>query len=84
MCYRAAWITLHDPHRVFVFDFVDFSIYVDADKNLLKEWYIQRFLRFRRAHSPIRRVISTTIPISMRMMRLPLPAGSGTKSIIRI
>jgi type I pantothenate kinase len=39
----------HDPHRVFVSDFVDFSIYVDADKQLLKEWYIQRFLRFRKS-----------------------------------
>lgn len=39
----------HDPHRVFVSDFVDFSIYVDAEKNLLREWYIQRFLRFRKS-----------------------------------
>lgn len=39
----------HDPHRVFVSDFVDFSIYVDADKSLLREWYIQRFLRFRKS-----------------------------------
>ena len=37
----------HDPHHVFVSDFVDFSIYVDADEALLKQWYIQRFLRFR-------------------------------------
>lgn len=37
----------HDPHRVFVSDFVDFSIYVDAPEMLLKEWYIDRFLRFR-------------------------------------
>lgn len=35
------------PHRVFVSDFVDFSIYVDADTDLLKQWYIQRFLKFR-------------------------------------
>ncbi len=34
-------------HRVFVSDFVDFSIFVDADKKLLKHWYIQRFLNFR-------------------------------------
>lgn len=34
-------------HRVFVSDFVDFSIFVDADKALLKEWYVQRFLKFR-------------------------------------
>lgn len=41
---------LHHPenaHRVFVSDFVDFSIYVDADTDLLKKWYIQRFLKFR-------------------------------------
>jgi len=37
----------HDPHRVFVSDFVDFSIYVDATEELLKQWYINRFLRFR-------------------------------------
>jgi len=36
-----------NPHRVFVSDFVDFSIFVDADTNLLKKWYIQRFLKFR-------------------------------------
>jgi len=35
------------PHRVFVSDFVDFSIFVDADIDLLKQWYIQRFLKFR-------------------------------------
>lgn len=35
------------PHRVFVSDFVDFSIFVDADTDLLKKWYIQRFLKFR-------------------------------------
>lgn len=34
-------------HRVFVSDFVDFSIFVDADADLLKTWYIQRFLKFR-------------------------------------
>ncbi|AFU19873.1 type I pantothenate kinase [Actinobacillus equuli subsp. haemolyticus] len=37
------------PHNVFVSDFVDFSIYVDADEDLLKEWYVHRFLKFRRS-----------------------------------
>lgn len=37
----------HDPHHVFVSDFVDFSIYVDAPEELLKNWYITRFLKFR-------------------------------------
>lgn len=36
-----------DPHHVFVSDFVDFSIYVDAPEDLLKDWYITRFLKFR-------------------------------------
>lgn len=39
----------HSPHNVFVSDFVDFSIYVDADETLLKSWYINRFLKFRRS-----------------------------------
>ncbi|ATW30165.1 type I pantothenate kinase [Candidatus Williamhamiltonella defendens] len=38
----------HDPHHVFVSDFVDFSIYVDASYDLLAHWYINRFLQFRR------------------------------------
>nr|WP_041640277.1 type I pantothenate kinase [[Mannheimia] succiniciproducens] len=33
--------------QTFVSDFVDFSVYVDADEALLKEWYIRRFLKFR-------------------------------------
>ncbi|HGO5822944.1 TPA: type I pantothenate kinase [Mannheimia haemolytica] len=37
------------PHNVFVSDFVDFSIYVDAEESLLKKWYINRFLKFRRS-----------------------------------
>lgn len=37
----------HAPHRVFVSDFIDFSIYVDAPEEMLKSWYINRFLKFR-------------------------------------
>jgi len=33
--------------RTFVSDFVDFSIFVDAETQLLKKWYVQRFLKFR-------------------------------------
>ncbi|WP_165023839.1 type I pantothenate kinase [Dysgonomonas sp. ZJ279] len=38
----------HDKPRVFVSDFVDFSIYVDAEEDLLEQWYISRFLKFRK------------------------------------
>ena len=34
-------------NRVFVSDYVDFSIYVDAQIPLLHDWYINRFLKFR-------------------------------------
>ncbi|NOH99384.1 type I pantothenate kinase [Vibrio sp. 99-70-13A1] len=37
----------HEPHRVFISDFLDFSLYVDADSSLIKEWYINRFMKFR-------------------------------------
>ncbi len=37
----------HDPHRVFVSDFVDFSIFVDADVELIQHWYVERFMKFR-------------------------------------
>lgn len=36
-------------NQMFVSDFVDFSIYVDAEETLLKQWYINRFLKFRRS-----------------------------------
>lgn len=39
----------NDLCRVFVSDFVDFSIYVDAPENLLQIWYINRFLKFRQS-----------------------------------
>ncbi|MDG6895124.1 type I pantothenate kinase [Volucribacter amazonae] len=40
----------HDKsNKPFVSDFVDFSIYVDADEKLLKSWYIHRFLKFRQS-----------------------------------
>lgn len=40
----------HAPtNKPFVSDFVDFSIYVDAQEPLLKDWYIHRFLKFRQS-----------------------------------
>ncbi|UGA54689.1 type I pantothenate kinase [Vibrio sp. VB16] len=39
----------HDPHRVFVSDFVDFSIFVDAEVHQIKKWYVERFMEFRRS-----------------------------------
>lgn len=37
----------HDPHRVFVSDFLDFSLYVDAECDVIEQWYVERFLKFR-------------------------------------
>ncbi len=34
-------------HVVFVSDFVDFSIYVNAEEKHVREWYLHRFLRLR-------------------------------------
>ncbi|WP_162045433.1 type I pantothenate kinase [Vibrio taketomensis] len=38
----------HAPHRVFVSDFLDFTIYVDAETPIIEQWYIDRFLNFRK------------------------------------
>lgn len=35
------------PMNVFVSDFFDFSIYVDAPERLIRQWYIERFLTLR-------------------------------------
>ena len=32
---------------IFVSDFIDFSIYVDAEENYLEEWFLTRFMKFR-------------------------------------
>ena len=39
----------NQANELFVSDFVDFSIYVDAEEDLLKEWYVHRFLKFRQS-----------------------------------
>ncbi|MGL9734534.1 MAG: type I pantothenate kinase [Symbiopectobacterium sp.] len=43
---------MYYPHAqpcTFISNFIDFSIYVDASEDLLKSWYINRFLKFRLA-----------------------------------
>jgi type I pantothenate kinase len=32
---------------VFISDFLDFSLYVDADSAQIQEWYVNRFMKFR-------------------------------------
>jgi type I pantothenate kinase len=38
---------LRDGSRMFVSDFFDFSIYLDADEDVIANWYVNRFLRLR-------------------------------------
>jgi len=37
-----------DKARLFVSDFVDFSIYVDAEEVQIEQWYISRFMKLRK------------------------------------
>ena len=37
---------------VFASDFIDFSIYIDADETDLRDWFMERFVRLRQPHSP--------------------------------
>ena len=40
-------VSPRESSRVFVSDFFDFSIYLDADQHTVRDWYVQRFLRLR-------------------------------------
>ncbi|PMJ90405.1 type I pantothenate kinase, partial [Vibrio sp. 10N.261.55.A7] len=35
------------PASTFISDFLDFSIYVDAESDVIEKWYVERFLEFR-------------------------------------
>jgi type I pantothenate kinase len=37
----------HGLPRVYVSDYFDFSLYVDADPEVIEEWFIERFMSFR-------------------------------------
>ena len=37
----------HNKPAIFVSDFLDFSIYVDAEENYLEDWFLTRFLKLR-------------------------------------
>ena len=64
-------------NQTFVSDFVDFSIYVDADENLLKEWYIKRFLKFRQSAftNPIPILNIMLISLSKKPLKQPATFG---------
>jgi type I pantothenate kinase len=58
--------------RLFVSDFFDFAIYVDADEASLEDWYVQRFLAlrdtaFRRPESYFHRFSLLTEPEAIAM-----------------
>ena len=36
-----------NSQQVFVSDFLDFSLYVDAPTDVIEQWYVERFLQFR-------------------------------------
>lgn len=40
--------TLNRTNRIFVSDYFDFSIYVDAKTCVIKQWYLDRFMKFRK------------------------------------
>lgn len=49
---QAAAVKTSRQPQVFVSDFFDFSIYVDAPTDIIKQWYISRFMAFReKAHN---------------------------------
>ncbi len=37
----------NDPNQVYVSDFIDFNIFVDAEPRIIKQWYMERYMAFR-------------------------------------
>jgi type I pantothenate kinase len=40
-------LAVSQKRQVFVTDYIDFSIYVDAEIPTIKQWYLERFMKFR-------------------------------------
>jgi type I pantothenate kinase len=64
-----------DGSRMFVSDFFDFSIYLDADEEVIANWYVTRFLRlrdtvFRNASSYFHRYSELTEPEAVETARM--------------
>lgn len=59
---------------VFASDFIDFSVYIDADEDVLEDWYVERFMKlrqtaFRDPKSFFRRFSELTEPEAITMAR---------------
>lgn len=44
---QGSMLSQKKQNTVFISDYLDFSIYVDADSQLIEKWYIERFMKFR-------------------------------------
>ena len=66
----------HRP-RVFISVFFDFSIYVHADTEIIRQWYIERFLTFRKVRSTIRNRFLPALPLLQSVKHGSMPTGCG-------
>ncbi|TFH66194.1 MAG: type I pantothenate kinase [Gemmatimonadales bacterium] len=60
--------------QVFVSDFFDFSVYIDAEESDIRKWFVERFLTFRETafrdpRSYFKRFATLTVPDARRMAR---------------
>lgn len=72
-----------DP-RIFVSDFFDFSIYVDAEESRIFTWYLERFRLLRETAFQIRLLIFINLRICLMQKRIPWPPPFGRASTVRI
>ncbi len=78
----------HDPHRVLISDFLDFSIYVDADSQLIEKCYIERFMKFRqgafKSPTPISAITLHSLKPKLNRRHVPFAKPSTVKIWLRI
>ncbi len=66
----------------YVSDFFDFSVYIDAEEEVLRRWYVNRFLTLRRDRLPRPEVLTSIATPASTTGRPPTPpCRSGIASI---
>lgn len=65
--------------KVFVSDFFDFSIYVDAEESNIRRWYIERFLKPKETASEPQLILLTATPPSPTTKHASLPIRYGKR-----
>ncbi len=76
-------LQLPSKQPIYVSDYFDFSIYVDADPVLIEQWYLERFGILLDTAFTDQAITTINTPLAIGLMHLPWRGRSGMMSISR-